>query len=126
MSAHLVTPAGDAYSVDRIGGVRATDGGFLLLGNGADEILEWTEAPTAVALAWRDHLVSLLSSHRPRRPLKQLDWLGIAASVDPQWAAEQGWQPADAGTPVASPARVAAPQPAPLRLADRVTPEAAA
>lgn len=124
MSAFFVTAGGDVRNVECIGGAKAVEGGFLLLGIGQDEILEWMEVPTPVALAWRDAVVGLLSTYRPRRPLKQLDWLGIAAGVDPQWSAAQGWKPAE---PPAAAAPPPAPTPAPTvrRIADRPPPIAA-
>jgi hypothetical protein len=97
--AYLSTPKGDLYSLGRVGGCKAIASGLLILGSGADELLELTEATECVALAWRDALHDLLQNHRPGRPLRQLDWLGIAAAVDPAWASTHGWeQPLAAAT----------------------------
>jgi len=87
----LLTPAGDAYSISRIGGAKAVDDGFLLFGAGTDEILEYHEVPTRVAVCWRNATVTLLSSYRPNRPVKQIDWLSLAATVDEPWARKLGW-----------------------------------
>jgi hypothetical protein len=100
----ISTPAGDVYNVARIGGVKAVETGLLIFGNGQDEILEYAEVPGGVAALWRDELVALLSSHRPNRPVRQLDWLELGATVDPKWAGENGWTgPAPAAvTPVSA------------------------
>jgi hypothetical protein len=95
----IKTPSDNMYSKERVGGVKALENALMILGNGPDEILEYLEVPTAVALAWRDALVNLLSGHRPNRPLRQLDWLAIAASADPTWAAANGWVSSAAAAP---------------------------
>jgi hypothetical protein len=97
-------PSRNAYSIDRIGGAKATEEYYIILGNAPDEILEFMEVPTEVAIAWRDATVDLLSTHRPHRPLRQIDWSGLAVSADPKWAADQGWI-----TPPAPQAPAAAP-----------------
>jgi hypothetical protein len=116
----LSTPQRDAYSFERLGGNKAVENGFLILGSGPGEILEYTECPTPVALAWRDALTALLASYRPGRPMKQLDWLAIAASVDEPWARDNGWVPpeAPAVSPLAPP-----PKPKPLAPATAATPQ---
>jgi hypothetical protein len=107
----ILTPAGDAYSISRIGGAKAVEGGFILFGAGPDEILEYQEAPTAVAIAWRNATVALLGSYRPNRPVRQIDWLGLAATVDEPWARQQGWTaPAGPATPPAAPVATATPK----------------
>ncbi len=98
---YLSTPRSDLYSLARVGGCKAISSGLLILGNGADEILEYYEAPEEVAVAWRDALHALLRGYRPGRHLQQLDWLELAARVNPAWAAEQGWE-APAGASEAS------------------------
>jgi hypothetical protein len=124
MAAFLVTPEGAVHNVERIGGAKAVEDGFLLLGTAPDEILEWMEVPTAVAMAWRDAVAALLAAHRPRRPLKQLEWLKIAAGVDLPWAETQGWT-APEPTPVAALQPVVAAAPPVRRLPDRESPVAA-
>jgi hypothetical protein len=104
----ILTPAGDAYSISRIGGAKAVDGGFILFGAGPDEILEYQEAPTDVAIAWRNAAVALLGSHRPNRPVRQIDWLGLAATVDEPWARQMGWTSPAAPVPT-PPAATATP-----------------
>jgi len=116
MSNFLTSPEGNAYSLFRIGGAKAIESGFLLLGSGAEEILEYIPTPTGVALAWRDALVTMLSGHRPNRPIRQIDWVGLAADVDFEWASawapQNGWiapaAPTEAGTqPVRRPGQAA-------------------
>jgi hypothetical protein len=76
--------------------VKALESGFLVtgIGTGAEPpILEYLPCPPEVARVWRDALAEVLElhSHRPNRPVKRIDWLGLAASVDREWALEQGW-----------------------------------
>jgi hypothetical protein len=114
----LLTPAGDAYSMARIGGAKAVDTGLLILGNGPDELLEYYEAPGPVAALWRDELVALLGGYRPHRPVRQLDWLALAAKADVAWAKENGWSgPAQTAAPgpAAAEAGVSATAPRPFR-----------
>jgi hypothetical protein len=110
MSVFLTSPEGNSYSLFRIGGAKAVDSGFLLLGTGAEEILEYIATPTDVGLGWREALVDLLRSYRPNRPIRQIDWVGIAAMTDfewaKDWAASNGWAipepPQGAPAPTAS------------------------
>lgn len=128
MSSFLIFPGGEAVNVERIGAVKAVEGGFLVLGNAPDDYLSWCDVPTAVAVAWRDATARLLAGHRPRRPVKQPDWIELAVSADPAWAATQGWAPA-APAAAAPPAAVAPPAPqAPSRprRGDETPPAAAA
>ena len=93
----FLSPAGDPYNIARIGGAKAVDGAFILLGLGSEELLEWQGAPTEVAIKWRNAMAAVLSSHRPGRRVTQIDWLGLAATVNESWAKEQGWKaPVDA------------------------------
>jgi hypothetical protein len=88
------SPEGNVYAVQRVGGVKAVESGFLLLGTGADEVLEYIEVPAEVAVAWRDAAVRVLGSYRPGRSLPAADWKSLAAEADPAWAAEHlGVQP---------------------------------
>jgi hypothetical protein len=87
----LTTPGGDMFNLARFGGVKAVDDGFLILDAGSSDLLVYVEAPTNVAMAWRDALTERLANHRRNRPVAQLNWLAIAAEVDPQWAAENAW-----------------------------------
>ena len=89
--AFIKTPSGNVFSHYRIGGVKAPEGYFIILGNGADEIVEFLEVPIEVALLWRDELVELLTTLRPNRAVRQLDWMALAATVDVAWATENGW-----------------------------------
>jgi hypothetical protein len=84
----LPTPAGNVFAIQRIGGAKAVPTGFLLLGTGVDEILEYIETPSTVAMAWRDAIAHALQHHRPGRTLPSLDWASLAAAADPTWAAE--------------------------------------
>jgi hypothetical protein len=92
------SPRDDLYSLGRIGGVKATESGFLLFGNGAEEILEFIETPASVAVAWRDELGGLMDSLQRGRRASQIDWLGVAAQVDAKWATENGWVAAEETT----------------------------
>jgi len=78
--------SGSAFSLYRIGGVKAIESGLLLLGNGADEVLEYFECPAAVAVAWRDHVNAILVNFRPGRRFAQIDWYGEAFAIDAAWA----------------------------------------
>ena len=111
MQAFLKTPSGDIYAAYRIGGAKAFEGGFILFGTGAEEILEYHELPTAVAIVWRDCVSDGLLAHRPHRPFRQIDWGEMAWLADPVWAAQNypreavpAMAPSDVGRSV-SPAR---------------------
>lgn len=90
------SPEGNVYSLSRIGGGKALDSGFVLLGTGTgnDRVLEYIEAPTAVAVAWRNALSQALVNARSDRPVQQIDWIGLAVGADAdwtkQWAETQG------------------------------------
>jgi hypothetical protein len=81
------------YNTGRFGGVKVVENAFLILDASSSDLLVYFEAPTEVALAWRDALNNVLASQKRHRPVQQLDWLAIAANVDPTWAKEQGWVP---------------------------------
>jgi len=104
----LRTPSGDLYSLVRIGGVKAVESGFLLLGAGAQELLEYYECPPTVAIAWRDRFQENYAMHRPGRRFPAIDWYAEAVAADPDWAASN-LQPDPA--PVPEPQARLAPQP---------------
>jgi hypothetical protein len=98
----LSTPDGNVFTIQRIGGAKAVLNGFLLLGTGVDEVLEYVDTPTEVALAWRNAIVQVLQHYRPGRTLPSLDWRMIAAEAHPSWAEERYGVPA---VPAPTPAR---------------------
>ena len=102
----LRSPQGNVFHIGRIGGAKAIEGGFLLLEIVDQGLLEYSDAPTSVALAWRDALAEALTSYRPKRPVTQIDWLGIAATKDEVFARENGWVPADKEGPADNPSSV--------------------
>lgn len=95
----LRSPHGNVFHIGRIGGAKAVEEGFLLLDNSEQGLLEYTEVPTAIAIAWRDAVVEALTSYRPKRPVKQVDWWGIAAKTDEALARLNGWTPDDGEGP---------------------------
>lgn len=102
----LRSPQGNGFHISRIGGAKAVQDGFLLLEISEQGLLEYSEVPTAIAIAWRDALVDSLTSYRPKRPVTQIDWWGIAATIDEALARENGWVPADKEDPANSPSSV--------------------
>jgi hypothetical protein len=103
------SPEDSVFSVHRIGGAKAVETGYLLLGTGPDEILEYIVVPTKVAVAWRDATRRVLQNYRPGRQLSSVDWASLAAEADPAWAEENLGVPqqalvAPALTPVTAPA----------------------
>ena len=103
-------PSGNAYHISRIAGARAVEEAFLALGNAEEGLLEYDEAPTDVAVAWRDAAVEVLTSYRPNRPLRQVDWWGIAAKIDPGFARANGWRPEGEAAPQAEKVEAAPPR----------------
>jgi len=104
--AFLRSPSGCTFNIFRIGGVKAVETGLVILGTSPDELLDYVEAPARVAVAWRNAMVHVLETHRPHRPLQQVDWGGIAAEVDLDWAQRNDWTDVgvtDASTTQASP-----------------------
>ncbi|MEI7606404.1 MAG: hypothetical protein WCJ64_03365 [Rhodospirillaceae bacterium] len=95
MFAFLTTQSGDTYSAAKIGGSKASNGWWLLLGLGVDEILEAVEVPSAVAKAWRDAVNQWLRDLKPGRRPPQIAWAELAVQADPAWAAKQGWAVAE-------------------------------
>ena len=110
----LRSPQGNVFHNGRIGGAKAVEEGFLLLDNSEQGLLEYSEVPTAIAIAWRDSVVDSLTSYRPKRPVKQIDWWGIAAKIDEGFARKNGWKPADgeghANDPSSVPPRRSSPE----------------
>lgn len=93
MSIFFIDPEGNLFSSDRVGGVKAATTGFVILGTGDDEVLSYIETPPEVALVWREALNPvLIQGYRGRRS-QGIDWWGLAAAVDPEWTAKQGYEP---------------------------------
>ncbi len=117
MPTFITSPSGHLYNVFGIGGAKALDSGFLLLGIGTGSerpILDYIPCPPKVSVAWRDALAVALEahSHRPNRPMRPIDWLAVAASVDREWAIANEWSDAEvapdtkpAGNPAPGPTR---------------------
>jgi hypothetical protein len=101
------SPEGNIYAVGRIGGAKAVLSGFLLLGAGPDDILEYSEVPTTVAIAWRDAARRVLQAYRPGRQPVQADWKALAAAADPAWAEEHLGVPRQAAPIPGRPVRLA-------------------
>lgn len=107
----LTSPEGNVYATSRIGGAKAVDGGFVLLGTGVgnDRVLEYIETPTAVAIAWRNALSQTLTASHNDRRLPKIDWVGLAAEIDrpwaTQWAAKQGLSEPKVSAPTPRPTR---------------------
>ena len=125
------TPNGEVYNVDRIGGVKAVQQGYLLTST-RDEILVHVRCPVAVAMAWRDATAEVLEAYRPGRSLPRIDWLAVAATVDEAWARANGWEAPAVPVPAAvsaalglSAAPDAGPVPAPAAVSAAPEPSAA-
>ena len=48
----LRSPQGNVFHIGRIGGAKAVEEGFLLLDNSEQGLLEYSEVPAAIAIAW--------------------------------------------------------------------------
>jgi hypothetical protein len=117
MPTFITSPSGQLFNVFSIGSVKALESGFLLLGIGTGSeppVLDYVPCPLDVSKAWRDVLAAALEahSHRPNRPMRPIDWLAVAASVDREWAIANEWSDAEvapiakpAGTPASGPTR---------------------
>ena len=83
---YIATPDGNVLAPSKIGGCKAVPNGFVILGTGTNEVLEYIVCPPAVSLAWRKAFSPmLLGGARSGRPLLQLDWIAIAMAADPEW-----------------------------------------
>ena len=109
----FVSPEGDAFTLGRIGGCKAVPSGYLLLGHGSDEILEYVPTSRSIAVAWRSVTIEILGLHLQGKSFDQPDWLGIAHEADPVWAAAHWPLPPDVDAPgnAAAPAEPSQPQP---------------
>ncbi|CAH2603764.1 conserved protein of unknown function [Rhodovastum atsumiense] len=88
----MISPENNVYDIATLGGAKAfetdVNAGFLLLSSVAGQIHEYHQVPLKVALAWRNATTVLLTSHRPGRPVQQINWQELAVEADPTWAAE--------------------------------------
>ncbi len=87
MQHYIKTPDGNAINASKIGGVKATKSGLVILGNGPSEVLELYSCPPAVAIEWRNAIIESLSGVRPNRSLPDIDWMALARAVAPEWVA---------------------------------------